>query len=200
MKLRISQLFFLLIAFSPVFFVSLGLVGSQILMNSSLIQAEETVLTLGASAPDKIDYAPSRLIIPTIKVNASIQSVGFEEGGEMGGPDSPLDVGWLDLNSLSGSVGSAVISGHLNQENGSDGVFANLLRLRLGDEVFVQDNNGGFTTFIVKESRLYDPGYAEEIFNPKNGINLNLVTCDGTWDKKTKSYNKRLVVTAQLVP
>ncbi len=38
----------------------------------------------------------------------------------------------------------------------------------------------------------------EEIFGASKIARLNLITCDGVWDKKTLSYDKRLVVFTEL--
>lgn len=200
MKSRVSRVFYIFIAFFPVFFISLGFVGGRILTNSNIKQIVLTSDILGISSPEKISSTPIRLKIPAINVNASIQSVWLDRDGEMEVPGSPVDVGWLDLGRLSGSIGSAVISGHLNQENGEPGVFANLNKLKVGENIFLEKVNGDSAVFVVSEIRTYDQGYAEDVFGFSDGERLSLVTCKGVWDKNTKSYSKRLVVIALLVP
>ncbi|HCQ31452.1 TPA: hypothetical protein DIU27_03675 [Candidatus Collierbacteria bacterium] len=197
MKSKISL--FIFIAFSPIFLASLGFTGGRIFINSNIRQVKLTRDTLGVSTQEKVFGIPIRLKIPTINVNASIQSVGLDQDGEMGVPESPMDVGWLDLESVSGSVGSAVISGHLNQENGDPGVFAKLNQLKEGDYIFLEKGDGEAVAYVIGNIRTYDPGYAEEVFASGDGGRLSLITCDGTWDKKAGSYSKRLVVTAQMV-
>lgn len=140
---------------------------------------------------------PTRLIIPKINVNANIQELGVNSNGDMDVPNNITDVGWFKLGSRPGEKGSAVIAGHLDGKN-SKGVFANLNKLKEGDQLHIQDNNGKLFVFIIRESRIYDPGYAEEIFNSNDSAHLNLITCDGVWDKNKKSYSKRLVVFADL--
>ncbi|EKD53570.1 MAG: hypothetical protein ACD_61C00011G0004 [uncultured bacterium] len=142
--------------------------------------------------------SPVRLIIPAIDVKADIRKLGVSPKGEMEIPDNILDVGWFKLGSLPGEKGSAVIAGHFNGENGEDGVFYNLNRLKEGDKLFVEDDKGATISFTVRESRTYDPGYAEEVYNANDSAHLNLITCDGFWDKNKKSYSKRLVVFADI--
>lgn len=137
---------------------------------------------------------PVRLIIPTLNVNAAIQSVGVNDKGEMDVPSNTVDVGWFRLGTLPGEKGSAVIGGHLDRENGEAAVFADLYKLKKGDKLYIKDNKGVSTAFIVRESRIYNVGYAEEVFSSNSGRHLNLVTCDGVWDGEKKSYDKRLVV------
>lgn len=137
---------------------------------------------------------PVRLMIPAISVDASIQQVGVTSKGEMGIPSNIADVGWFELGPRPGEKGSAVIAGHVDGENDEAGVFANLYKLKGGDKLYIKDDKGTVTPFIVRESRIYNPGYAEEVFSLNNSAYLNLVTCDGTWDGAKKSYSKRLVV------
>lgn len=137
---------------------------------------------------------PVRLIIPVINVDASIQQLGVTPNGDMEDPSNAVDVGWLKSGSLPGEVGSAVIAGHFDGKNGEIGVFADLYKLKAGDIVHIIDSNKTDTVFEVRESRIFDPGYADDVFSRNDKAHLNLVTCDGVWDVDSKSYDKRLVV------
>lgn len=142
--------------------------------------------------------SPVRLMIPSINVNANIQYVGITPKGEMEVPNNSVDVGWFKIGSRPGEKGSAVIAGHIDGENGDSGVFANLYKLKDGDKLYIEDDSGITTSFVVRERRIYNPGYAEEVFSSNDGAHLNLVTCDGVWDGIKKSYSKRLVVFADI--
>lgn len=137
---------------------------------------------------------PVRLVIPAIDVNSSIQSVGVNTRGEMEVPSNTVDVAWFKLGPRPGERGSAVIDGHVDGKNGEAGVFTNLYKLKQGDKLYVEDGSGTTTTFVVRESRTYDPGYSDDVFSRSDGTYLNLITCDGVWDGAKKSYTKRLVV------
>ncbi|MDO8618779.1 MAG: class F sortase [Candidatus Daviesbacteria bacterium] len=139
---------------------------------------------------------PVRFLIPEININAKIQHVGVNSQGEMGVPNNTIDVAWFKLGSRPGEKGSSVISGHFDGKNGETGVFTNLYKLKVGDKLYIEDDRGKTTTFVVRESRTYDPGYADEVFSINDSAHLNLVTCDGVWDGTKKSYSKRLVVFA----
>lgn len=144
---------------------------------------------------------PVRLKIPSINVDAAIEYVGFTSNREMEVPKNTVDVGWFEPGIRPGEKGSAVIAGHFNGKNGETGVFADLYKLKMGDKLYIEDSKGITTTFIVRESRTYDPGLAGDVFSADNGIaQLNLITCDGVWDGVKKSYNKRLVVFTDRVP
>ncbi len=143
---------------------------------------------------------PVRLLIPAIDVNAGIQPLGVTPKGEMEVPSNALDAGWYKFGPRPGETGSAVIAGHFNGESGEAGVFAKLSELKEGNELFIEDDTGKFIAFVVRASRTYDPGYADEVFSRSDGVHLNLITCEGAWDETKKSYSKRLVVFADLVP
>lgn len=153
----------------------------------------------GVSYCQAIPASPSRLIVPSLQVNAAIQNLGVTSNGEMDVPTSVLDVGWFKLGSKPGEKGSAVIAGHLNGKQGEPGVFSNLDKLKPGDTIFVEDIKGNSLAFKVRESRSYESGFAEEVFSPADGNYLNLVTCDGIWDSDKKSYGQRLVVFTDLL-
>ena len=98
-----------------------------------------------------------------------------------------------------GEKGSAVISGHIDGESGEVRVFNDLHKLKKGDVLYIEDDKRITTAFVVRESRIYDPGYAEEVFSSNDSAHLNLVTCDGVWDEVKKSYTKRLVVFGDII-
>jgi LPXTG-site transpeptidase (sortase) family protein len=141
---------------------------------------------------------PVRLKIPTIDVEANIESFGVDSKGEMEVPDNTVDVGWFGIGPRPGEIGSAVMAGHLDGNNGETGVFNNLDKLKPGDKIYVEDNKKTLINFVVRETRTYDPGYAEDVFSSNDKAHLNLITCDGIWNGIKKSYSKRLVVFTDL--
>lgn len=139
---------------------------------------------------------PLRLKIPLINVDAAVESVGLTSDGAMDIPKSPDGVAWLKLGTRPGEIGSAVIAGHYGiWKDGKETVFNNLKKLRADDKLFVEDDKGVTISFIVRESKSYDPSAnASDVFSSNDGkSHLNLVTCE-SWDKTTESYSKRLVI------
>lgn len=141
---------------------------------------------------------PKRITIPSINVEASIEYVGVDSDGAMDIPKDPGNVAWYAPGQRPGENGSAVIAGHYGWKNDIPVAFDNLYKLQKGDEITVQDEQGVITTFIVRESRSYDPkADALDVFSSSDGkAHLNLITCEGAWNKFLKSYSKRLVVFA----
>lgn len=141
---------------------------------------------------------PTRLKIPSINVNAPVEYVGLTQDGAMDVPQERANVAWFNLGQRPGENGSAVIAGHYGWENMEESVFDDLHKLRKGDKLYIEDEKGEVITFVVRESRRYDPDAdASEVFGSSDGkAHLNLVTCEGVWDKVSKTYSKRLVVFA----
>lgn len=152
-------------------------------------------LVIGESKPGP--GLPIRLIIPAINVNASFDYVGLTPDGVMDITNNPRDVVWYELGPRPGDNGSAVIAGHYGQwRNGAESVFDDLDKLRPGDVLYVQDEKGSTTTFVVRALRTYAASEdATSVFGSGDGkAHLNLVTCAGTWSTVTQSYSQRLVV------
>jgi LPXTG-site transpeptidase (sortase) family protein len=165
----------------------------------SIIQyLQPTRPNLGYKTQIENQWYPARLEIPSINVDTAIEDVGVTSGGAMGVPSNTYDVGWFDLGPRPGEKGSAVIAGHFDGKNGEVGVFKNLYKLKKGDKLYIKDDKGKTISFAVSKSRLYDPGYAKEVFSISSSAHLNLITCDGVWNGIKKSYSKRLVVFADI--
>jgi LPXTG-site transpeptidase (sortase) family protein len=140
---------------------------------------------------------PSRLKIPKIKIDAKVEHMGLTPDGVMDVPDGPVDVAWFNLGPRPGDVGSAVIAGHYGTwENGEGSVFDNLNKLKPGDKIYVEDEKGMGITFLVNKVVIYGQNdNASTIFRSSDGkAHLNLITCEGDWNKDQKTYSGRLVV------
>lgn len=148
-------------------------------------------------APTPVER-PWRLRITAIGVDANIQYVGLTSGGNMAAPTNNTDVAWYKPGTLPGEPGNAVMAGHLDF-GGKPAVFWNLNKLQAGDLVEVINSNNHATPFKVIGSIRYDTVTAplKQIFGPSGQAHLNLITCDGAWDKNQRVYNQRLVVFTQ---
>lgn len=169
---------------------------------------EEAVLsTVPAPIGNGTSFAPpslpARLIIPAIGVNAVVQSVGlsWKGDGTMGIPGNFTDVAWYNQGPRPGMPGIAVINGHLDGKDIPQAVFYDLDKLKPGDLIEVVDQKGMALQFQVVMSEVYEyDAPTTDIFlgNPSKA-RLNLITCAGDWNREHKVYEKRIVVTAELV-
>ncbi len=145
---------------------------------------------------------PKKIFIPKIGVEADIDPVGIAENGNMSLPRKLESVGWYKYGASPGEVGNAVLAGHFDNGKGKPGIFYNLKNLEIGDEVFVEDGNGGRVLFIVTETKLVDYenpplDILERVFGETEEENLVLVTCEGAWVPEKHSYTERLIVFAK---
>src|SRR5579875_3401267 len=145
------------------------------------------------TAPEAV---PNRLRIPTIGLDARVESVGVTAQGTMGVPTDPQDVGWYAPGVRPGESGDAVMDGFLEWSSGP-AAFANLPRLRAGDEVDVDLSDGHQLTFRVYRLARFPfnaslPGLFERSGTPR----LSLVTSSSRWNGT--SYEDRVEVDAQL--
>lgn len=141
----------------------------------------------------------ARLLIPKIGVNAIVREMGLTSEGDMAVPDSRVDVGWYSPGTRPGQTGSAVIGGHNVWKEGS-AAFVRLDQLVTGDILHYVDAHGVSTSFVVRETRTYNPSDdATAIFTSPSGAHLNLITCSGVFDPATDTSTKRLIVFADLV-
>lgn len=143
---------------------------------------------------------PTTIEIPSLGVNAAIESVGLDDQGRMGVPQEVMDTGWYKFGYRPGQRGSAVIDGHFDSQTGAPAVFYNLATLQIGDKIIVTDSNNQKYKFIVTSVTSYpfDSLPMQKIFARNDKARLNLITCDGTWNRSTHNYSNRAVVFAEL--
>lgn len=144
---------------------------------------------------------PSRIEIPSIHVDTSVEQIGLTPEGALDSPKGPTTVGWYTKGATPGSAGTSVITGHYGWKDGKSAAFDNLHELHVGDTVLVTDEQGVRHTFVVRSQKLYSANaIAPEVFTSKSGAHLNLITCTGVWNPTAKSYSERVVVFTDLVP
>lgn len=139
---------------------------------------------------------PIRIVIPRINLDASIEEVNQISDGLIGPPTISLDTSWYGLGPKPGEEGTSVIYGYVHWEYGYTARFSDLRFLKPGDIVSVKDDTGMMTIFRVSGSAIYDMDMdlSKVSFSDDGESHLNLITYDGSWDKDSKSYSKRLVV------
>lgn len=154
--------------------------------------------------PVDAPWAPARLQIPAIHVDAPVMGVGQTSTGAMDAPVSKVynspywsHVFWYDAGAAPGQTGNAVIAGHVNRVGGDPAVFWSLDKLQPGDMVKVVTNQGTMLTYMVNRVVRFPANYPGQqainaVFGPATGNHLNLITCSGVWTGT--GYDERLVV------
>jgi len=141
---------------------------------------------------------PTRIQIPSIKVDAIVKPYGLDESGAMAVPEDGETVAWFEPGTKPGAKGNAVLAAHVDDYKGP-AIFFNLKDLEIGDEVIIDDGDQTLT-FVVKgkEAYPYNEAPIRTIFGPANNQQLNLITCTGLYDRKTNNHQERLVIYTEL--
>lgn len=146
--------------------------------------------------------APVRLKIPVIGVDSAIEDAFITPDGRMDVPLGSVNVAWFALGPHPGQKGSAVIGGHFGIKNNIPFVFYKLNELKIGDKVYVVDDKGNNIAFKVQSIKSFGRNDdATTVFTSEDGLaHLNLITCEGIWNRVNNSYPQRLVVFTDAVP
>jgi LPXTG-site transpeptidase (sortase) family protein len=181
-------------------------------MTQEMSGAADAVATGGSSSPLSAKAKPAKpsipasypvkLAIPALGVNATIQETTLNYRGAMGVPTNFRDVAWYARGVVPGDTGTAVIDGHYDNGLGLDGVFKHLQDLHAGDDIYVTTHGGTKLHFRVTrtEEIAYDDPDTLKVFDPQaERAEVKLVTCAGSWVPADRTYNQRVVVTAELV-
>ncbi|MEW6085140.1 MAG: sortase [Chloroflexota bacterium] len=166
--------------------------GFQILVTGF---APDVVTPLDIEA--KPSYAPSNVVleIPSIKVKSEVVGVQLKDGWwDLSWLQD--QAGWLEGTAYPTWSGNSVISAHVVNADGKPGLFSSLKYLKTGEYVFVR--NSGYLYIYKVVSNVYTSPDDISILEHEEKPVLTLVTCD-TYDFKTKSYLRRVVVKAVLV-
>jgi sortase (surface protein transpeptidase) len=145
---------------------------------------------------------PARIKIPALGVNAAIEHVGLDENLAVDVPRGVMNAAWWQDGPIPGNPGNSIVVGHFDDFRGDPAVFWDLHRLQVGERLTVVDSNGAEKTFEVIEVAVYrfdDLSVMDKIYGPTFARQLNIITCNGTWDASARNYDKRLVVYTRLV-
>jgi LPXTG-site transpeptidase (sortase) family protein len=141
--------------------------------------------------------SPVSLTIPLIGVDAQMIKLGLAAGGALQVPSSTAVAGWYTGSPRPGSIGSAIIVGHIDSIKGP-GVFYRLSELSKGDAVYVKRADGTMVEFRVTAVQEYpkDKFPTQAVYGPTPDAELRLITCGGTFDSTTGHYLSNIVVYA----
>jgi hypothetical protein len=160
--------------------------------------AGSPTLTDGPLLPDS---PPARLEIPTLRVTAPITNLGLEADGTMQVPTDAHTVGWFTGAPAPGSLGPAVLAGHVDF-HGEPGTFAHLSTLLPKAQIRVTRQDGSVATFRVTHTDRYPKAEfpTEAVYGPINHAGLRLITCGGDFNRRTGHYTDNIIVFAALTP
>ncbi|WP_354644884.1 class F sortase [Kitasatospora camelliae] len=146
--------------------------------------------------------APTRVRIPTITVDAPLTPVTVDGEGRIAPPPttSPTTAGWYRDGVTPGSLGTAVLVGHVDTARGP-AVFWDLGALHRGDRIEVARTDGTTAAFTVDAVRVFDRADfpVQQVYGSTGRPELRVITCGGGYSKST-GYRGNVVVFAHLTP
>ena len=185
--------------------VVLGLVVVVALLGSQASDgSRNTSVPVDNRVSVPIPLAASEIVgldVPSIGVaTTEITDLGLREDYSLDVPTDAATVGWYDRSSSPGTVGPAVMAGHVNFD-GEDGTFARLKDVKKDDTVEVHREDGTTAVFRVDEVGQYakDAFPTEAVYAPTPDGEIRLVTCGGALNSRTRSYEDNIVVFATIV-
>lgn len=140
---------------------------------------------------------PLRIAIPSLNLDANVVPVGVNDNGAMEIPGA-IEAGWYRYGPRPGSAhGSAVIAGHVDHRK-TPGVFLELRRLEIGQEVVVTDADAVSHRYLVTERFQVQKESlpVRTLFQRDGDPVLTLITCGGRFDRAARSYDDNIVIRA----
>jgi hypothetical protein len=146
---------------------------------------------------------PVSLDIPSIGVHSVIQRSGLNaEGGlEVPAPGAHYnEAAWYQGSPTPGSLGPAILLGHIDSAAEGPSVFYRLGEMQPGDLVSVTRADDSVAVFIVDEVNRYPkvdfPTHL--VYGNIDHAGLRMVSCGGAFDQSTGHYVDNIVVFASL--
>ncbi|HEY8635261.1 MAG TPA: class F sortase [Candidatus Dormibacteraeota bacterium] len=168
---------------------------------SKQVSADNLRLPVVAPAPAPQPLVPTaqpvELLIPSLDVHRPVEMVGTDQFGVMNLPVNAWNGGWYTGSPVPGAPGDAVIEGHAGYP-GKPMMFGKLATLHRGDRIIVVLADGSRQLFLVVSIRIVPIGLAPPGMAAYTGpARLTLITCTGSFDKKSYSYSNRLLLEAR---
>jgi sortase A len=181
--------------------------ASQLTPEPALLPDSSAVKVSAPGAPvrkptpvDPAGNIPTRIVIPSIKLDAPIETVGWHVVDGVSQWDVPdtFAAGWLMTSASLGKAGNTAITGH---HNVAGEVFRNLVKLKRGDRVTLYAQDQPFVYEVQSRRILPERGQSDEVrrenarwMQPTTDERITLITC---WPYTSNTH--RLIIVAKPV-
>ena len=148
--------------------------------------------------------APVALSVPSIGIDdAALVELGRNADGTVEVPsldDPDARPGWYRGSPTPGTLGPAIILGHVDSRRYGPGVFYDLADLQPGAVVDVARADGSVAHFAVESVReVAKRDFPTiEVYGNLDHAGLRLITCGGEFDPDAGSYESNIIVFASL--
>ncbi|MEU9747470.1 MULTISPECIES: class F sortase [Streptomyces] len=181
-----------------------GLVGNSSPMTGDVAAVGRPVEQRPPAAKDSPEPAePRRLDVPSVGIEAPVVARGLDITGAVEPPpyERPETVGWYGSGARPGAKGTALFVGHVDTRT-EPAVFYDLSAARPGEKIRVTRADGSVAEFTIDDVRVYSRERfdARKVYGPheRDRAELRLITCGGTFDRKSRTYTANVVVSAYL--
>ena len=142
---------------------------------------------------------PTWLSIPSLAIRTRLIHLGVNRNGTLQVPSSTTVAGWYTKSPRPGTIGSAIIAGHVDSRTGP-GIFFWLRTLHPGDRAYVGRADGTMAVFTVTRIKKFakDRFPTAAVYGPVPDAELRLITCGGIFDRSQGRYLSNVVVFARL--
>ena len=144
---------------------------------------------------------PTRVEVPSIGVDSSLISLGLNSDRTVEVPSvkTPQQAGWFKYRATPGSVGAAVILGHING-GGRKGVFSDLSKTQAGARITVTRADRSTAEFTVTRVELFPKTDfpTDLVYGTTDDAQLRLISCGGELDRSANNYLSNVIVFAKL--
>ncbi|WP_459752774.1 class F sortase [Streptomyces sennicomposti] len=152
------------------------------------------------TAPALPPSPPTRIRIPSIRVNAPLMGLGLTPAGSLDVPpaDDENLAGWYESGTTPGERGTAIVAGHVDNSQGP-AVFYDLGALKKGSVIEVDRRDGGVAVFTVDAIEVYQAKDFpdDKVYGAAKRPELRVITCGGGYSRAT-GYQGNVVVFAHL--
>jgi hypothetical protein len=166
------------------------------------------VVTPTVAAPAPVPD-PTAIVIPKIKVRSSLITLGLNPDHTVHVPDvhHPEQAGFYCVTTtdkppcsagvVPGALGPAAIYGHVDG-GGQPGVFYRLDQLVPGDEIDIDEVDGTTRVFhVYRVEQFHKADFPTlHVYGDTTRPELRVITCGGTFNRKTGSYDDQILVDA----
>lgn len=144
---------------------------------------------------------PRVIALPSPGVEAYVQRVGIDQNNVMVAPNNIFFAGWYTGSVAPGEKGVSIINGHAGGRY-ENGIFRHLVNIKKGDVVRVQMGDSTWREFETVSKDIYSVEVSSKalfVDDPAIEHELHLITCDGVFNDRTQTYDKRLIVKLSLL-
>ncbi|MBN1162573.1 class F sortase [Patescibacteria group bacterium] len=168
--------------------------------------AAESTLSLEESVfepfLDPLYTRPKSLEIESLDIEIELVAIGVDSNGTMETPSSWDEGGWYKKGAMPGQRGNMIVNAHYDDNYGRPAAFWNLKNANVGDKVLVVDEYNRIFHYSITDIfqvNIDDPDKLDVLDSEGSKTSLTMITCGGYWIPGKSTYNRRLVVTAELV-